>query len=101
MPPRLVPGTSGFTAVTQGGTGHRDPPPTAGTVSASSVPAATVSGEASYSTGGVIPLARALRAGRRDGATFFAAGQYEVRTYDLSGGTPTLTNGAAFSTAAP
>lgn len=99
-PPRLVPGTSGFTAVTQGGTGPGIYCLTAGTVSASSVPAATVSGEASYSTGGVIPLA-VLYAQAGGTGDLCSSGQYEVRTYDLSGGTPTLTNGAAFSIVVP
>ena len=99
-PPRLTPGTSGFTSVTQGGNGPGIYCLTASTVSSSSVPAATVSGEASYSTGGVIPLA-VLYAQPGGTGDLCSTGQYEVRTYDLSGGTPTLTSGAAFSIVVP
>ena len=61
------------------------------------MPAATVSGEASYSASGIVPLA-VLDA--QPGA-LCTSGDYEVQTYTLSTSPPTLSNDAAFSIVVP
>lgn len=63
--------------------------------SSTSTPA-IVSAEHSHSSGGVIGLAQ-LDATASD----CAAGQFEVRTYDLSGGAPALDSGVAFAIVVP
>lgn len=66
-------------------------------VSAGNMPAATVSGESSYSSAGVIPLA-VLNA--QPGAVC-AGGYYEVQTYSLTASGPVVSDGAAFSILVP
>jgi len=57
---------------------------------------AVVSGEQSYSGGGVIPLAVWVAQ-----PVNCATGDFEVKTYNLAGGTPTLSDSVAFSIIVP
>lgn len=90
--------TSNFATVYSPSTGIYCLAPSAATgITASNMPAATVSGETSYSSHGVVPLA-VLDA---QPGTDCASGDYEVKTYDLATGTPSLSPGVSFSIVVP